>query len=468
MRFINNIRNSTFYRLITAVAFSMFFKDVNAQANTQRTNLLFVVDASFSMKKDWEGGTKWRTAVRTLSEIADSISQLDNVYIGLRLFGHQYDETESNCRDTKLEIPLTNNGKGKFQAKLATIRPKGITPIAYSVEKAVNDFGEDYTSKNILILITDGEESCAKDPCKISRELQERGIILKPFVITLGLPPRIVEMFNCFGENINVNSDQDFNRILKNIVNETIAKTTVTVNLLDKNSRPTETGCAMTFYDHETNIAKLHTYHTLNGKGLPDTMIISPLFDYDIQVHTLPELWLRNLKLKKNRHNEYNVNAAQGFLSFALQGASPSKSSLIERIKCLVHKKDTIAFFHAQSLNTEVKYLAGKYDLEILTLPRIYLNNISVDPNKTTHIEIPQPGFLTINKGTDFYGAVFVENKGVLQKLYDLKTEIKQEILTLQPGDYRIVYRSKLAKSGHNTIDKAFTITGGSSVSIRL
>lgn len=448
----------------------MFFSDtLRAQINTsQRTNILFVVDASFSMKKDWEGGTKWRSAVRTLSEIADSISHLDNLYVGLRLFGHQYDEAESNCRDSKLEIPLTNNIKGKVQAKLATIKPKGITPIAYSIEKAVNDFGDDISSRNIMILITDGEESCAKDPCKISRELQERGIILKPFVISLGLPPAVVEMFNCVGQNVNVKSDSEFSRTLKNLVNETLVRTSLTINLLDNNNKPTETGCAVTFYDNQTSIAKQHIYHTLNAKGTPDTLVMSPLFDYDIQIHTLPELWIKGVKLLKNRHNEANVKAAQGYMSFGLQGILPSKSSLIERVKCLVHKRDSSDFFHVQTLNTEVKYLVGKYDLEILTLPRIYLSNVSIDPNKTTHIEIPQPGFLTINKGGDYYGAIFNDNKGTLQKLYDLKTEQKQEILTLQPGEYRIVYRSKLSKSGHNSIDKPITISSGSSISIRL
>ena len=63
--------------------------------NHQKTNILFLMDASFSMRKEWDGGTKWKTAVNTLTEIVDNTSQIDNVNIGLRLFGHLYDEARN-------------------------------------------------------------------------------------------------------------------------------------------------------------------------------------------------------------------------------------------------------------------------------------------------------------------------------------------------------------------------------------
>ena len=460
---------NTFFGIVITVALLCSSLPLLAQ-NTQRTNVLFVIDVSFSMKKEWEGGTKWRSAVKTLNQIVDSLAKVDNMYLGLRLFGHQSYESETNCRDSKLEVFLTpaKLARDKFHAKLASVKPKGITPIGYSLERAVNDFGDDASAKNILILITDGEESCGKDPCAISRGLQEKGIITKPFVIGMALPPGMINNFKCAGDAINVNSDIDLNRTLRNLVDEAIAKTTITIGLLDQNKKPTETGCPVTFYDRHTGIAKQHLYHTLNPRGYPDTLTISPIFDYDIQIHTLPQLWIRNIRLQKNRHNDYNVNAPQGFISFSLKGKSATKSSLLDRIKCIVHQNDSIELVNVQSLNTEVKYLTGKYDLEIMTLPRIYLDKVSVDANKVTHIEVPQPGFLTINKTLEFYGAIFVEKKDVLEKIHDLKIEQKQETLTLQPGEYRIVYRSKNARSGHNSIDKSFLITSGGSISIRL
>ena len=43
-----------------------------------------------------------------------------------------------------------------------------------------------------------------------------------------------------------------------------------------------------------------------------------------------------------------------------------------------------------------------------------------------------------------------------------------QETLALQPGKYRIVYRSKLARTIHTTVDKEFEITSGGSLSLKL
>jgi Ca-activated chloride channel family protein len=161
------------------------------------------------------------------------------------------------------------------------------------------------------------------------------------------------------------------------------------------------------------------------------------------------------------------VDAAQGNLAFKLQGVL-SKTAVVDRIKCIIHQNDSISTVHVQKLNTSAKLLTGKYDLEILTLPRIFINNIQIDDNKTTHIEIPTPGILTMNKSYEYYGVLFMQEKGELKKIYDLKPALKQETIALQPGKYRIVYRAKFAKSGHNTIEKEFEILSGGSISLRL
>ena len=46
------------------------------------TRILFVLDASSSMKKTWESGTKWSVATRILTEIADSLNDIENVHVG--------------------------------------------------------------------------------------------------------------------------------------------------------------------------------------------------------------------------------------------------------------------------------------------------------------------------------------------------------------------------------------------------
>jgi hypothetical protein len=49
----------------------------------EKTKILFLLDASLSMKNEWKGGTKWNTATNALIEIADSISSIGDVEMGL-------------------------------------------------------------------------------------------------------------------------------------------------------------------------------------------------------------------------------------------------------------------------------------------------------------------------------------------------------------------------------------------------
>jgi Ca-activated chloride channel family protein len=45
-----------------------------------------------------------------------------------------------------------------------------MSPIAYSILQGAGDFPDDARSLNSIILITDGEETCGGDPCKVSKE----------------------------------------------------------------------------------------------------------------------------------------------------------------------------------------------------------------------------------------------------------------------------------------------------------
>ena len=72
-------------RIKTTVLVTLLVPAFAFAQNNQKTNILFLMDASFSMRKEWDGGTKWKTAVNTLTEIVDNTAHIDNVNIGLRI-----------------------------------------------------------------------------------------------------------------------------------------------------------------------------------------------------------------------------------------------------------------------------------------------------------------------------------------------------------------------------------------------
>jgi len=150
--------------------------------------ILFVFDASQSMLGRWQSGRKIDIAKQLLTNITDSLKNVKNLELALRVYGHQRSFPPQDCDDTRLEINFipSNIFAERVKGKLSMIKAKGTTPIAKSLEEAAADFPID-NSRNIVILITDGKEECGMDPCAVSRLFAKKGIILKPFVIGIGL-----------------------------------------------------------------------------------------------------------------------------------------------------------------------------------------------------------------------------------------------------------------------------------------
>ena len=432
----------------------------------EKTKILFLLDASLSMKNEWKGGTKWNTATNALIEIADSISSIGDVEMGLRVFGHLSPEPDKNCRDTRLEVPFDTGNLLKLKKKLEAIRPKGITPLVYSIEKCATDFGIS-GSRKILIIITDGEDACNRDPCSLQKTLEDNGVMLRPFIIGMNLQSNVFQQMNCMGKVINTSNRDDFTTALNTTVLESISKTTLQVNLNDAAGKPTETDVNMSFYDSETDKLTYDFYHTINSRGLPDTISLSPVVRYKLIIHTVPPIVKDSIVLKRNTHNVIQVSAPQGFLHFQLQG-STSQVHATDRIKCLLHKPGNQETIQVQRINTKEKYITGTYDLEVLTLPRLNLKGVKIDQSKTTDVLIPAPGILTINKSFEAYGGIFMIENGAMKKIYDLHLKERQETIAIQPGKYHLVYRSKNARTIHTSVDKEFEIQSGGSLSLKL
>ena len=151
------------------------------------TRILFVFDASYSMTAQWESDAKINIARRILISMIDSLQHIDNVQMALRVYGHQSPVPPQDCGDTKLEVPFEKNNAAIIRQRLRFITPKGTTPIANSLAACADDFPPCPDCRNIIILITDGMEECHGDPCAVSEDLQRRGIILKPFIIGIGI-----------------------------------------------------------------------------------------------------------------------------------------------------------------------------------------------------------------------------------------------------------------------------------------
>lgn len=450
--------------LFLIFAFSILIANKSFAQNQQKTRILFVLDASQSMLGKWEKEQKMQVATKLLSNLMDSLEPIENLEVALRVYGHQYAVAtgDRSCQDTKLEVPFGPYNYSKIKKKLSYIYPKGTTPIAYSLEQTKNDFPPCADCRNILILITDGIEECDGDPCAVALALKKNNVRLKPFVIGMDLEVDMIDAFKCIGTFYETKDEASFQNILNVVISQVMNNTTVQVNLLDEAGNPTETDVNMTFYDHHSKSITYDFIHTMNNRGVPDTVPIDPVLKYDLQVHTLPEVGKENIEIYAGKHNVIAVDAPQGSLKLDINGINE-----YDELKCIVRQAGKMKTLYVQDFEEETKYITGNYDLEILTLPRMYVNDVNIKQSHTTKVFVPEPGiglFYLPSKGV---ASIFTMEKNKLQWIRNVNPNYDRETIVLQPGKYKVVYRGYNVKQVIYTEEKEFTIKSGQSTQIR-
>jgi len=430
----------------------------------QLTRLLFVFDASNSMNATWQSDRKITIARKLLSESVKELDGNPNVEMGLRVYGHQVAIApgKQDCEDTRLEVSFRPNNGLLIEKTLDRINCKGTTPIARSLEKAANDFPECDNCRNIIILITDGIEACDGDPCAISRALQRSGVILKPFVIGVGLEDEFKDTFNCVGNYYDATNEETFEKVLDIVVTQALNNTTAQINLIDDYGNPSETNITVNLFNEHTEELEYGFVHTLNHKGNPDTLSLDPIINYRLEAHTIPTLTKENVGIVAGQHNIIALDAGQGDMEIKVAG------TLAQDVDVIVRKKGESTTAHVMSTNKKERLLTDLYDLEILTLPRTYISEVDIVQNKTTTITIPEPGVLNLTLASAGYGSISLVNGSALDWVANIESSNQQQQFQLQPGTYKLTYRSKNSKQVIYTMEREFKISSGSSTNLKL
>ncbi|MGH6767935.1 MAG: hypothetical protein ACRECO_02820 [Xanthobacteraceae bacterium] len=116
------------------------------------------------------GGTRIDAAK---AAVAAFVGKLDPaIRIGYRVYGHQSPTKARNCKDTELLVgfgPAAAN-RDAILAKTKGVRARGYTPITYVIQLAAADIGKEPGARTI-VLVSDGKETCAGDPCAAAKAL---------------------------------------------------------------------------------------------------------------------------------------------------------------------------------------------------------------------------------------------------------------------------------------------------------
>ena len=406
------------------------------------------------MNLKWENETRMESAKEILNEAVEDLRGIPDLEIALRVYGHQslVSNTFQDCNDTKLEVPFGPNTIDAIKKKVKFISAKGATPIARSLEAAAGDFPS-RDSRNFIILITDGLESCDNDPCVIAKKLKEKEVNVTPFVIGIGLDLSYLEQFNCIGSFTEAESKLAFKSVLTNIIDKALLNTTVQVNLNDLSLQPKETNVSMLFYRAGTDELLYSYTHTLNQYKNPDTLVLNPGIKYDLKVETLPSIFKQGISIKEHTHNTIHVDAAQGFLKF-----TSNRSAYNIKYPSRITKEGFSNTINHQELGSTQKYLIGKYEMEVFTLPRTY-KKFEIKEYKTTTIDIAASGTLDLKNPKLYVGQIFVKRDNeIYEWVCNLNAKLRTQKWQLQPGNYKIIYREKEQFSTAYTNEKTFSI----------
>lgn len=436
------------------------------------SRILFVLDASGSMRGSLDNiqsgsnpTTKFDLSRQLLIHTIDSISAVNpRVEFAVRVFGHQSPRSAYNCKDTRLEIPFGTSNAQAVARRLQEIKPQGHTPIEYTLQQAMGDFPADSLSNNSIVLITDGNETCHGNICNLALQMKEKGIVLKPFIVGLGLTDSVKRKFECAGTFYDVQREDLFTGIMRAVVSRALNATTAQINLLDAYGLPSGTNTEITLYDHFTGKARYHLIHTLNAAGNPDTLVLDPSIRYDMVIHSIPSVQISDIELVQGMHNTMAADVPQGTLELKWETAS----SVNAVAPCLVRKSGETNILAVQDMNRSQKYLTGKYDLEILVLPRVKMKAVSVDQSKVTSIKLARPGTLSVTPSAAGVASVMMKEGDGLMKVWDFQLISSSKTIALQPGNYLVIYRPEKGKQSSKTKEYPVKIVTGKTTSVRL
>lgn len=134
---------------------------------TCTNDAMIVMDASGSMShRATEGGTRIEVARSVARQIIPISAKMRS--LGLLTFGPG---SSDQCSNISLKVPVQSNAASRILNEIDTIATDGGTPLSLAVEKAAEAL--DYRHRQaVIIILSDGDETCGRDPCAAARALK--------------------------------------------------------------------------------------------------------------------------------------------------------------------------------------------------------------------------------------------------------------------------------------------------------
>ena len=149
-------------------------------------SVALVLDASGSMKAALsDGKARIDAAKAAVMQLLTTLAP--ETRLAFRAYGHQSPTAKKDCKDTSLLTPfgVVSANKAVVAEQARGLQPQGYTPITYALTLAARDLGAEEATSRVVVLVSDGKETCEADPCAAAKALAEADA--KLIVHTVGI-----------------------------------------------------------------------------------------------------------------------------------------------------------------------------------------------------------------------------------------------------------------------------------------
>ncbi|MBD3383399.1 VWA domain-containing protein [candidate division KSB1 bacterium] len=192
------IRPLFFEKSCLVIAITLIFCSFAVPAS-KRVEL--ILDASGSMRGSLDNGEqKIKAAKSAVNQLVDELD--DSVVLAFRAYGHQSPREQHDCEDTELLAPFQELAQNRENIKnhAAALQAQGYTPISLVLQQAAADFHSQDSGERVIILVSDGKETCEGDPCETARVLEEANAGLVIHTIGFGVDEATRQQLQCLSE----------------------------------------------------------------------------------------------------------------------------------------------------------------------------------------------------------------------------------------------------------------------------
>jgi VWA domain-containing protein len=164
------------------------------QVSNIPSTYIIILDTSSSMSEVIDGEVKIDVAKGVIIDLLDNLP--DAAVVGIRDFG--------GCENSELIAPVGIMQRQMLQSAVLAISTGGATPIAYALQQTQGDLSN-IADPQLILLVSDGMETCGGDPVRAAKDLIELGYDLSfhivGFDVTSNISARdqLVEIANATG-----------------------------------------------------------------------------------------------------------------------------------------------------------------------------------------------------------------------------------------------------------------------------